>query len=288
MPGRSRVILVTGATGKQGGAVHHHLKERGFLVRALTRDPSKPAARKLMGPGTEVVRGDMEDFDSLRRAVDGVHGVFAMATPYEKGTEGEVREGKALIDAAQRAGVNHFVYSSVAGADRATQIPHFDSKYEIEEHLHGSGLKYTILRPVFFMENWEAMRQQIEEGVLAQPLSPETRLQMIAVSDIGVFATMAFEHSGTWEGRAVDLAGDELSMKETADVFSGVLGREVRYRQLPWDQFENQAGHETTVMYRWFEETGYDVDISSVRAEHPRLMTLELWVRKHAWDRVQV
>jgi uncharacterized protein YbjT (DUF2867 family) len=288
MPNRSRTILVIGATGKQGGAVHHHLKERGFTVRALTRDPSKPEARKLTGSGTEVVRGDMEDFDSLRRAVDGVHGVFAMATPYEKGPEAEVREGKALIDAAKRAGVNHFVYSSVGSADRGTGLPHFDSKYQIEEHLRVSGLPFTILRPVYFMENWEAMRQQIEQGVLAQPLRPETRLQMIAVSDIGAFATLAFEHSGTWQGRAVDIAGDELSMKEIAEVFSRVTGRDVRYKELPWDQFEKQAGHEVTMMYRWFDEKGYEADIPSLRSEHPMLLTLEHWARNHAWDRVQV
>lgn len=288
MPDRSRTILVTGATGKQGGAVLRHLRDRGFSVRALTRDPSKPIARNLAGPGTEVVRGDMEDFDSLRRALDGVHGVFAMATPYEKGVESEIREGKALMDAAKRADVNHFVYSSVASADRDTGIPHFDSKFEIEKHLRASGLIYTILRPVFFMENWEIMRSQIEAGVLAQPLRRETRLQMIAVSDIGAIATKAFEHSGKWKNREFDIAGDELSMPEAAEIFSRVLGREVRYKQTPWDQFEKQSGREAAIMYRWFDETGYQVDIPSVRSEHPELMPLERWLRVHEWDRALV
>lgn len=286
MPDRSRTILVTGATGKQGGAVLRHLRDRGFSVRALTRDPSKPAARDLAGPRTEVVRGDMEDFDSLRRALEDVHGVFAMATPYEKGPESEVHEGKALVDAAQRAGANHFVYSSVGSADRGTGIPHFDSKYEIEKHLRASGLHYTILRPVFFMENWEGMRQQIEEGILAQPLRAETRLQMIAVSDIGAFATIAFEHSGKWRSREVDIAGDELSMNDTAEVFSRVLGRQVRYQQVPWDEFEKQSGKEMAVMYRWFDEKGYEADIPGLRSEHARLVTLERWLRAHPWDRV--
>jgi uncharacterized protein YbjT (DUF2867 family) len=288
MPNRSRTILVVGATGKQGGAVLRHLRDRAFPVRALTRDPSKPAARELAGSGIEVVHGDMEDFDSIRRALEGVHGVFAMATPYEKGIETEVREGKALVDAAQRAAVSHFVYSSVASADRGTGIPHFDSKYEIEKHLRSTGLQYTIVRPVFFMENWEAMRPQIEQGVLAQPLRRDTRLQMIAVSDIGAFTTMAFEHPGKWRSREVDIAGDELSMEETAEVLGRVLGREVRYQQTPWDQFEKQSGPEATIMYRWFDDKGYEADIASLRTEHPGLMRLERWLRVHAWDRALV
>jgi uncharacterized protein YbjT (DUF2867 family) len=286
MPNRDQIILVVGATGKQGGAVLRHLRDRGFPVRALTRNPSKPEARELAGSGTEVVHGDMEDFDSLRRALDGVYGVFAMATPYEKGSESEIREGKALVDAAQRAAVSHFVYSSVGSAHRGTGIPHFDSKYEIEKHLRATGLQYTILRPVFFMENWEGMRQQIEQGILAQPLRPDACLQMIAVSDIGVFATMAFEHPGKWRSRELDIAGDEPSMTETAEVFGRVLGREVRYQQVPWDEFEKRSGREAMIMYRWFDEKGYEADIPSLRSEHPGLMKLERWLRVNAWDRV--
>jgi uncharacterized protein YbjT (DUF2867 family) len=285
MPNKSKTILVTGATGHQGGAVVRHLRDRGFSVRALTRDPSKPAARQLAGHGTEVVRGDMEDFDSLRRALDGVHGVFAVSTPYEGGIEAEIREGKQLVDAAKRASINHFVYTSVGSADRSTGVPHFDSKYEIETHLRGTGLTYTILRPVFFMENWEQMRPQIEQGSFELPLGPETRLQMIAVSDIAAFATMAFEHPGKWKNREVDLAGDELSMSKTAETFGRVLGREVRYRQVPWDEFEKQSGREITTMYRWFEDKGYSADIGSLRSEYSRLMALEPWLRSHAWDR---
>jgi uncharacterized protein YbjT (DUF2867 family) len=288
MPSRSRTILITGATGKQGGAVLKHLRERGFSIRALTRDPSKPEARALVGSGSEVVHGDMEDFDSLRNAFNDVYGVFAMATPYEKGVESEIRQGNAMIDAARRAGVSHFVYSSVASADRGTRIPHFDSKSEIEKHLRASGLQYTILRPVFFMDNWERLRPQIEQGVFAQPLRPDTRLQMIAVTDIAAFVALAFEHPGKWRSREVDIAGEELSMKETAEVFGRVLDRPVRYEQVPWDEFERTSGQEMTVMYRWFDEKGYEADIPALRSEHHGLTKLERWLRVHGWDKVPV
>jgi uncharacterized protein YbjT (DUF2867 family) len=278
-----RTILVTGATGKQGGAVLRHLRKRGFPVRALTRDPDKPEARSLAGHGTEVVRGDQDDPASLDRALDGVYGVYAMGTYREKGLEGEIRMGAALAEAARRADIDHFIYSSVGGADRQTGVPHFDSKFQVEEHIRRTGLPYTILRPVFFMENWQAMRGMIEGGTLAQPLDPARTLQQVAVDDIGAFAALAFEHPGKWLGRAVELAGDELSMTQLAETFGRVLGREVRYQQVPWDQFESKAGHEITIMYRWFNDVGYNADIPELRWEYAELTTLERWLHGNAW-----
>lgn len=273
-----RPILVTGATGKQGGAVYRSLRQRGYPVRALTRNPQQPKARALSGHGAEVVTGDLEDPDSLRAAMDGVYGVYSVQDS-TGGAEKEIREGINLADAAKRSRVSHFVYSSVGSADRKTGIPHFDSKFQIEEHLRGTGLACTILRPVFFMENWLGVRQHIEQGTLALPLSPETRLQMIAVDDIGAFAAMAFDNPGKWQGQAVDLAGDELSMNEIAEALGRASGREVRYITMPWDEFEQRAGREMTIMYRWFQDVGYHVDIASLRTQYPDLKTFEHWLR---------
>jgi nucleoside-diphosphate-sugar epimerase len=128
------------------------------------------------------------------------------------------------------------------------------------------------------MENWFGSKEQIEEGTLAQPLNPETRLQMIAVDDIGAFVAMAFEHPGHWEQRAIDIAGDELSMTEIAEAFSRSVGREVRYRQVPWDAFEERAGHEITIMYRWFQNVGYHADIAALRQELPSLTSFGRWL----------
>lgn len=275
---KSKVILVTGATGHQGGAALRHLRERGFSCRALTRDTARPAVHRLMGNGVEVTRGDMEDPASLTRALDGVHGVYAVQTPYEGGVEAEIRQGINLIDAAKRSRITQFVYSSVGSADRATGIPHFDSKFRIEQHLRGTGMKSTIVRPVFFMENWMTMRDSIQNGELALPLNPDTRLQMVAVTDIGGIVAAAFEHPGKWQDRAYDIAGDELSMTEVARAISRMAGREVQYRQISWDEFESHSGAEVTTMYRWFENTGYNVDIAAVRQEYPALMTFDRWL----------
>jgi uncharacterized protein YbjT (DUF2867 family) len=281
-----KIILVTGATGQQGGAAMRHLREKGFPIRALTRDPGGPKARVLVGRGTEVVQGDLNDPASLTRAVEGVHGVYSVQASAGD-PELEVRQGRHLTDAAKQARVSHFVYSSVGSADRKTGVPHFESKFRIEEQIRSSGLRYTILRPVFFMENWLHMRDAIEAGTVALPLSPETRLQMIAVDDIGVFITMAFEHPGHWQGRAVDLAGDELAMTEIADALGRMTGRNVSYAQVRWDQFEQKAGPDMTLMYRWFQDVGYSVDIAALRQEHPNLMSFQRWLQGHWRPRVQ-
>ncbi len=278
-----RMILVTGATGKQGGAALRHLRDRGFPIRALTRDPDKPAARALAGRGTEVVRGDMDNPASLSRALDGVYGVFGVQTPYEAGVEAEVRQGKNLADAAQRSRISHFVYSSVGSADQRTGIPHFESKFQIEEHIRSLGMPYTILRPVFFMENLLGMAGMVREGKIESPLTPDRKLQMIAVDDIGALAASAFEHQQKWTGRALDIADDEISPKDLAALLSRVLGREVRYTQTPWDEYERRAGREMTAMWRWFQDAGYHADIAAVRREYPPLTTLERWVRTQNW-----
>jgi uncharacterized protein YbjT (DUF2867 family) len=277
----NKIILVTGATGHQGGASLRHLRERRFPVRVLTRDPNQPKARALTGSGVEVVKGDMDDRSSLIRALEGVYGVHSVQNPHQAGIESEVRQGTNLADSAVRSSVSHFVYSSVASADQRTGIPHFESKFRIEEYIRGTGMRFTIVRPVFFMENWLAMRQGIDGGALNLPLNPTTRLQMIAVQDIGGVVAMAFEHQHKWQGHTIELAGDELSMTELVKVFTRVSGRDVRYVQIPWDEFKKQVGDEITLMYRWFEDVGYHVDISSMRQEYHGLTSFDQWMNSH-------
>jgi uncharacterized protein YbjT (DUF2867 family) len=280
---RNRTIVVTGATGKQGGAAFRHLKQRGFALRALVRNPEKPEARELESNGVEVLRGDFDDPESIERALDGADGAYSVQD-WQAGPERESRQGIAFAEAANRQEVGHFVYSSVAAADQNTGIPHFESKAKVEERIRQIGMPYTIFRPVFFMENWLTMRDAIDNGSIMLPLHPQTRLQMIAVDDIGAFVALAFEHTGHWHNRAYELAGDELSMTELANAFSRASGREIRYQQLPWDQFQQHAGHEMTIMYRRFEEKGYSVDIAAVRQHYPGLTSFNRWLEQN-WSR---
>src|SRR5215213_90472 len=231
-----RLIVVTGATGKQGGAVARSLLDRGFRIRAFTRNPQKPEAQALAARGAEVVQGDMEeDRSAMERVLEGASGVFSVQNFLETGYDGEVQQGKMVADAAKAAGVEHFVYSSVGSAHRQTGIPHLESKWEVEEHVRQIGLPYTILRPVFFMQNWEMMRDHVLGGTLAQPLDPDKPFQQVAVDDVGAFAAIAFQHPDEWIGREVDLAGDEQTMPEIAETFGRVAGREIVYYQVPWD-----------------------------------------------------
>jgi len=280
-----RLVLVTGATGQQGGAVTRQLlKQPGFSVRALTRDPAKPAARALAQSGAEVMRGNLDDPDSVRRALQGAYGVFSVQNFMEAGYDGEIRQGKLLADAAKAAGVQHFVYTSVVSADRHTGLPHFESKWQIEQHIGQGGLSHTILRPAFFMQNWHNyMREPILNGTLPLPLNPQTTLQQISVDDIGSFAALAFQNPSRWHGQTLELAGEELTMLRVAELLTRAAGRPVKYVQVPWDQFRQNAGEEMTKMYRWFNDVGYHVDIPALRKQNPNLATLERVLSQQDW-----
>ncbi len=287
----ARPILVTGATGQQGGAVLRHLRTQGFAVRALARDVHSPAARTLAATGVAVIQGNFDDRASLERALAGMYGAYAVQTPFQRGgsqrggVEGELRQGIAFADAAKAAGIQHLVYSSVGSADRRTGISHFESKYQIEEHIRAIGLPHTILRPVFLMENFLANRDTIVmSGTLAEPLLPATPLQMVAVDDIGAFAALAFAAPEQWIGRAIELAGDELTMPQAAERFGRVIGRPVQYVQVPMAEVRRTRDEEMATMFTWFNQVGYGADLPTLRALYPALTTLEQWLRRTGWQ----
>jgi uncharacterized protein YbjT (DUF2867 family) len=209
--------------------------------------------------------------------MEDVYGVYSVQTSSD--TEAEVRQGINVVNAAMAEAIDHLVYSSVTGADQSTGVPHFESKGRIEQNIRTSGLRYTILRPVFFMENWFNWKDQILDGRLELPLRPETRLQMEAVDDIGAFVALACQHPGKSIGRTFEIAGDELSMTEIAQRFSHMLGHEVKYVQLPWEDFEKRIDPAHFKMFQWFDREAYKVDISAVRQDLPQLHSFERWLQ---------
>ena len=210
----TRPIVVTGATGQQGGATARHLLAAGFPhPHPCARSRTSPRPRELAAAGAEVVVGDMLDPASLRYAFDGAHGVYSVQTwRGPGGVEAERQAGINVAEAAAEAGVAHLVYSSVASADKSTGLAHFESKHQIEQRIAELGVPATILRPVFFMDNFRWQVAGIREGRLVQGIKPETRLQMVAVDDIGGIAALAFSAPDEWIGRTVELAGDNLTM----------------------------------------------------------------------------
>ena len=285
MSNSRELILVTGATGRQGGAVVRHLLQGSWRLRALTRDAHKPAAVALAEKGVEIMEGTLDDPMAVERAVQGAYGVFSVQNFWEHGAQVEIDQGKRLADAAMRAGVRHFVYSSVGGADRATGIPHFDSKWEIEKHIQAIGLPATVFRPVFFMDNLNApaLKSAILQGTLSMPMRPSKPLQMIAVDDIGAFVAMAFNDPDRFIGTATELAGDELTMPQVADILTRVIGREVRFVEVPLEQ-EMATSRESGVMFHWFNREGYKADIPALRQMYGGLMTFETWLRHSGWE----
>lgn len=281
---QSKTILVTGATGQQGGAVVRHLSARGWKLRALVRDPAKPAAQHLANNNIELVQGNLFTAASLEEALDGVYGVFSVQT-FADGIAGEIIQGKLLADAAQKAKVEHFVYSSVGGAERESGIPHFESKWQVEKHIRALGLPATIIRPVFFMDNFAmdigaSIKQQ---NKLILPMHPHTRLQLIATENIGSFVALAFEQPTSFIGKALEIAGDELSMMEIAETFSRVMKRTIEFVELPMEQMV-QRNPENALMMEWFNAQGYQAVIPALRALYPSLLNLETWLRETGWQ----
>jgi uncharacterized protein YbjT (DUF2867 family) len=281
------LILVTGATGQQGGAVARELLAAGHKVRAMTRKPEGEAAKAMAALGAEVVRGDLDDTGSLEAALEGTWGVFAVQNGWEAGIEGEEQQGKRIAKLAKQAGVQHFVYTSVGSAQRATGIPHFDNKYRVEETVRGLGLpSHTILRPVFFMENllspW--FKPGIDEGNLMMAVDAGTKLQMIAVGDIGKYGLLAFERHAELNGKAIDIAGDELTMPEAAAVIAKAKGKPVEFVAAPIEEVR-KFSEDYALMLEWFDGVGYDVDIPGTASEYGVEPTsFESWSAGAVWD----
>jgi uncharacterized protein YbjT (DUF2867 family) len=282
---QTKPILVTGATGQQGGAVARALLAKGQKVRVMTRHPEKAAS--LAQAGAEIVQGDLTNQANLQLALRGMHGVFAMSTPFEAGMETEIRQGIMLADAAKQAGIAHYVYTSVGSANRNTGIPHFDSKWKVEQHIQQIGLPATILRPVWFMENFTTFAKPSAEGVLMLPMKPAKKLAMVALKDIGEFGAAAFLRPNDFLGQAIDLAGDELTMPETAALLTKAMGRPIRFQEFPIDQAEAAMGHDLATMFRWFNEIGYAINIPGLKQQFGiPLTTFAEWIKTMDWARV--
>lgn len=286
-------VLVIGATGRQGGATARQLLARGWRVHALVRDPAAPAAQTLHAEGAELVAGDLDDPASLRRAMDGAHGVFLalnmMVGPRisAEGVVAEERRGRAVVEIAKESGIEHLVYSSLNGAGEGSGIPYYESKERIEERIGELAVPATILRPVSFMDNFATYNRPRLEGrevVVGLAVEPEIPMQLIAVQDIGAFAAIAFARPGHFLGRTVEIAGDVRTPAQIAEAFGRACGRPARFRQVPIEQIR-AFDEQLAMMFAFFNERpAVRADIARLRAEHPDLMTLDTWLHRTGWS----
>jgi len=281
MEKKDKTILVTGSTGQQGGAVARHLLKDGWKVRAFVRDEKKESAIELEKSGAELFKGDMNDSESLDKAMEGIYGVFSIQNFWEHGYDGELNHGKAVADAAKKANVQHFLQSSVGGAERNTKLPHFDVKFEIEKYLKSLNLPVTVIRPVFFMENFKTWFKPVEADgklTLNMAMKADTKLQMIAVDDIGAISAKIFDNPEKFIGKEIELAGDELTMPEVAALYETNTGKKTEFVELPVSVIRTNS-EEMADMFQWFIDKGYEADLKTQKDLFGKTISFKEWLQ---------
>lgn len=290
----SKTILVTGATGQVGGAVAKQLLTHGFNVRAFTfigsmeRDFEK--RKQLQQLGAEIFDGDMSSESSLIEAMKNVYGVFSVQPPAlpmsEEADKHEYNLGVNVANAAKKSGVQQFVYSSVLGSERrAAYRPLF--KYQIEEHIWKSDLPATIFKPSLFMETFCLPFYGLSEAKLNNAAPFDLAMPIISAGDIGVFVRLAFQQPQDFIGKSINLAGDNLTISEIADILTKKFGRQITPVQIPLDVAKQQNAIYGKIMEEYYTQGYAKVDFDELRLLHPELMTFERWTDTKAKEELQ-
>jgi uncharacterized protein YbjT (DUF2867 family) len=280
-----KIIVVTGATGLQGGAVTRHLLKEGWHVRALTRNAASKSAQALAALGAEVVQGTMDDAASLRPIVAGAYGVYNVQNPFIGGPEAEVRQGKHVAEIAKASGVQHLVYGSAGTGREGTGVPSWETKLRVEAHMKALALPLTILRPMAFMELmthkkffpamavWRVMPKLMGE---ARPLG------WLCVDDLAAIAAHAFAEPQRFIGKELMLASDVQSLSECRELYREVMGTRPPQFPIPSWLFERFGfvGRDLTTMWRWLRTGAIDLDTAPTRTILPEARTVQSWLRQ--------
>ncbi len=277
------LVVVTGATGRQGGAVARQLLAEGWRVRGVTRSPDSAAARELAARGVEVVRADMGDLDAMRLACEEAHGVFSVQNPMIAGEAGELVQGRTVAAAAADAGVSHLVLGSAGPGTPGTGVAAWDGKLEVAAYARSRGLPLTVLRPMAFMELMTD--KDLYPPVAAWHLMPrivgdDRPLPWLSADDIGAIAARAFADPATYVGADLDLAADVRTLAECRETWRRVTGRHPRRFPMPVWLFERFTGQDLTRMWRWLATHEVVTDVSRTRSILPTAATVEEFVRR--------
>ncbi|KRD58742.1 hypothetical protein ASE40_20745 [Flavobacterium sp. Root935] len=236
-------ILVTGATGKQGGATARELLKFGFQVKALIRYRYSKESNELAELGAQLIEGDWSNLDSFETALEGVDAVYMVLPPvWDMNEEEDNKEadlGIAFINLLKKRNIKFVIYSSVFMADKHKPFrPRF--KHTIEEHLWKSGLKATVLHPATFMENFLMPSSGITEGKLYNFMPQGKKVPYISTEDIGIFARIIFQNPDSYVGKTIELLGDKIDEVENFECITS--------------KFRNSFGIGST-LYRRFNRT---------------------------------
>ena len=276
-----KVIFVTGATGNQGSATAINLAEKGFDVLALVRKINSPNTKKLVHPNITLVEGDLDNPFSYSQHLKNVDGAFALFS-YLEGTAKEIEQAQSFIDAAMKMKVPFLLYSSVIGADSNSGIPHWESKNKIEQYIKSSGIPYTIIRPASLYQNFfiPDVRKRLVKGNLVMPVKKDKVQQFIGAEDIGKICAQIFLYPEKYIGRTIHIAADEMDMQSAAKKFSDVLGKPVKYSQLPGLLTRIFMGRDLHTMFRYVNS--HDVcfvkNMPELKSEFPFLTPMENWI----------
>ena len=273
----SKLLVVFGATGQQGGSVLNHILKtpvlsQQFKLRAITRDINKPAAQALQAKGIEVMSGDIDNKASLTPVLAGAHSVFATTVSIyqENGKAREIAQGKAIADAAVVAGAEYLIWSSMPSSFNSTggklEVQTFDSKYEVEQYIRGLPIKSAFFAPGSFMQNFYLHRRPrpVGDGTYAifNWLRPDTKMTLVDIlNDTGKFVGAMLGQPEKFEGKVMYASGQTLTFNEIAEVMSKKTGKTIKYKQLPRETYQGFmdpiTGREITTMYEQIQDHGY-------------------------------
>lgn len=305
-----KIIAVVGATGAQGGGLVRAIlndPNGGFKPRAITRNPSSEKAKKLKEMGAEVVEANIDNKESIIKAIEGAYGAFCVTNFWEHfSPEKEMQQAKNMAEAGKDAGIEHVIWSTLEDTrkwiplddDRMPtlmekyKVPHFDGKGEADEYFSDSGVPYTLLFTSFYWDNFihfGMAPQKGEDGELAITFPMDNKvLPGIAAEDIGKCTYGIFKAGDTFKNKIVAIAGEQLTGKEMAEIFSEVYGKKVKYNAVPAEVYRNfdfPGADDLGNMFQFkVEEEEYFCTIRDVNASrklNPELQTFKKWLMEH-------
>lgn len=283
MASTNRTIVVTGATGLQGGAVARCLLRDGWQVRALTRNASSDKAKSLAALGAEVRQGDMEHAETLAPIFEGAHGVYSVQNNWGIGTEREIQQGKNVADAAKRAGVQHVVYGSAGVGRRDTGVPSWNSKIAVEDYMNSLNLPLTVLIPMAFMELMTDPKYYPQAStwhLMPKLMGASRKVGWLSAGDLGEIAAKAFADPDQYIGKRLSLVSDAKSNDEARAQYTEVLGKKPPRFPMPVWLFKRFVGDDLLIMWRWLHDNDLDFDTSQTKATHPEALTVRDWLIK--------
>ena len=283
----SLTVFVTGATGNQGGVVAKTLLKRNHHVIALTRNTESDRAKTLENLGAELIQGSLDEPELFFDALKKVDSMFLMGSPIETSVEQEAAQGIVVADVAKEANIGHLVYSSVANANKNTGIPHFESKYAVEQHIQTLGIPFTICAPVAFMENviapWSI--EAFKAHKIVQALPSEIKLKQISLRTLGEFVTAVIEKRNAVFNQRFDIASDEVTGKEMADILTQAIKQKIHYESFPTSELR-KFDDDMAMMFDWLQQSGYNVDMNNLHSKFPNVVwqSYAQWADSTDWS----